>query len=167
MSQAVKVDGLKPLVAALKGPAFRDVNKELRKHARLIANDMAPLVAAAVRKSHAPQAAAMSATVRPHSDRVPVVVVGKTNPRFSSGFSRRGSNSRARRGALARGVVSGPAGGKRSTRANENYYRIRRDPSWGPLGDAIDGPILRDAEVAYLKLYIAALKAHGFDAKAH
>lgn len=158
------MQGLKELVQALKGPAFKDVNKELRAGARLIAADIAPRVAKAVAASGAPQAAAMSKTVRPHSDRVPVVVVGKTNPRFRSGFARRGSDSRRRRGALALGVVSGPAGGKRSTRANENYYRIRRDPSWGPLGAALAGPILADVEVAYLKLYIGVLKAHGLDA---
>ena len=163
---AVKVTGLRELVAELRGPVFRDVNRELRAHSRLIANDMVPLVAAAVRRSPAPQAQAMAGTVRAHSDRVPVVVVGKTNPRFSTRFTRSGSSSKARRGSLARGVVSGPAGGKRSTSANENYYRIGRDPSWGALGAALRGPILRDAEIAYLRLYIATLKAHGFNAKA-
>lgn len=163
---SVKVDGLKPLVQVLKGPAFKDVNRELRSHARLIASDMAPMVAAAVRASPAPQAAAMAGTVRVHSDRVPVVVVGKTNPKFGSRFTRRGGDSRRRRGALALGVVSGPAGGRRDTRARENYYRPQGvDASWGRLGDAIRGHILRDAEVAYLRLYIAALKAHGLDAR--
>lgn len=163
MPQAVKVAGLAELVKVLRGPAFKDVNKELRQHARLIANDLVPAVAAAVAQSGAPQAAAMARTVRPHSDRVPVVVVGKTNPSFRSGFGRRG-NSRARRGQLALGVVAGPAGGRRATRPSENYYRIGRDRSWGPLGRALHGPILRDAEIAYLRLYIATLKAHGLDA---
>lgn len=161
----VRVTGLHELVRDLKGPLFRDVNRELRANARLVASDMAPMVAAAVRKSGAPQADALAATVRPHSDRVPVVVVGKVNPRFRSGFGR-GGDSRRRRGSLARGVVAGPAGGKRATRASENYYRIRRDEGWGALGDAVQGPILRDVEVAYLKLYVATLKAHGFKAQA-
>lgn len=161
---SVEVDGLRELVSVLRGPAFKDVNKELRQHARLIASDIAPEVARAVRASPAPQSAAMSKTVRVHSDRVPVVAVGKVNPRFSHPF--RGGNTRRRRGALALGVVSGPAGGKRSTKAHENYYRPQGvDPSWGRLGDAISGPILRHAEVAYLKLYIATLKAHGLDAR--
>lgn len=153
----VKAVGLADLVKDLRGPLFKDVNRELRSGARLIAADMVPMVAHAVARSPAPQAAAMSKTVRPHSDRVPVVVVGKTNPRFSTKF--KGGNTRRRRGALALGVVSGPAG-------PVNYYAPqRRDPSWGALGDAIAGPILREAEVAYLKLYIGVLKAHGFKAR--
>lgn len=159
----VEVTGLADLVKNLKGPLFKDVNKELRSGARMIAADMAPLVADAVARSGAPQAQAMAKTVRPHSDRVPVVVVGKTNPRFRTRF--RGGNTRRRRGAMALGVVSGPAGGKRSTQAHENYYRIPRDRSWGPLGDAVRGPILRDAEIAYLRLYVGVLKAHGFKAR--
>lgn len=150
------------LVKDLRGPAFKAVNKELRAGARLIAADLVPAVSRAVAQSGAPQAQALAATVRPHSDRVPVVVVGKTNPRFRSGFG--GGDTRRRRGALALGVVSGPAGGKRSTRASENYYHVPRTSGWGHLGDAIRGPITRDAEQAYLKLYIGVLKAHGFKA---
>ena len=96
-------------------------------------------------------------------DRVPVVVVGKVNPRFKSG-GLRGGDSRRRRGALALGVVSGPAGGKRSTKAAENYYHVPRTTNWGHLGDAIHGPIMRDAELAYLHLYVDVLTAHGFAA---
>ena len=161
----VEVTGLRPLVQVLKGPAFRDINKELRQHSKVIAADIAPLVSAAVARSGAPQSAAMAATVRPHSDRVPVVVVGKVNPRFSSRFTRPGSDSKRRRGAMALGVVSGPRGGKRSTRAHENYYHRPRDPSWGSLGKAMQGPIMRQAEITYLRLYIATLKAHGLDAR--
>lgn len=158
--------GLTDLVKVLKGSAFKDVNRELRAHARLIAQDIVPAVQAGVRASAAPQAAAMAATVRVHSDRVPVVAVGKTNPRFqSSRFQRKGSNSRMRRGSLARGVVAGPAGGRRDTAASENYYGIARDPSWGALGRAVQGPIMRDGEIAYLRLYIATLKAHGLAAE--
>lgn len=162
-----EITGLRDLVSVLRGPAFKDVNRELRSHAKAIATDLVPLVEAGVRASHAPQAEAMSRTVRVHSDRVPAVVVGKTNPRFkSSKFTRRGSNSKARRGSLARGVVAGPAGGRRDTSASENYYSPQgRDTSWGPLGDAIKGPILAEAERAYLRAYIDVLKAHGLDAR--
>jgi hypothetical protein len=156
MATACEAQGLADLVKVLKGSAFRDVNKELRQYARQIANDMIPAVQAGVRASRAPQAAAMAATVRPHSDRVPVVVVGKVNPKFSTKF--RGGDTKRRRGAIALGVVSGPAG-------KVNYYKIPRDRSWGPLGDAIAGPIMRDAEIAYLRLYIATLKHHGLDAR--
>lgn len=156
MGKAVEAQGLRDLVKALKGPAFKDVNKELRQYSKQIADDLVPAVADGVRRSRAPQAAAMAGTVRAHSDRVPVVVVGKTNPKFArSKF--RGGDTRRRRGAIALGVVSGPAG-------HVNYYKIGRDRSWGPLGDAIRGPIMRDAEIAYLRLYIATLKHHGFDA---
>lgn len=156
------------LVRALKGPAFRDVNKELRVFARQIATDLTPMVADAVRASGAPQAAAMATTVRPHSDRVPVVVVGKTNPRFGSGFRHKGEDAgriRARRGALARGVVAGPKGGKRSTPANENYYRIPRDESWGELGRRLrtGGIITEQVCDLYLRGYLGILRAHGFD----
>lgn len=162
----VQVSGLRELVTALKGPAFKDINRELRAEAKTIAQSMVPLVSAAVARSAAPQADKMAATVRVHSDRVPVVVVGKVNPRFSSGFTRRGSDSRKRRGALARGVVMGPLGGRRDTRTHENYYRIHRDPSWGVLGQAVTGPILTKVEVEYLKAYLKVLTAHGFNAKA-
>lgn len=156
------MSGLAELVSALKGPAFRDINRELRAAAGEIAQAMAPQVSAAVARSAAPQAPAMANTVRVHSDRVPVVVVGKTNPRFGSGFTRRGSNSRARRGQLARGVVAGPLGGRRDTRAHENYYRIGRDPAWGVLGRAVTGPILATVETEYLRAYLRILRAHGF-----
>lgn len=167
MSGGADVTGLTDLVKVLRGSAFKDVNRELRSHAKAIASDLVPAVQAGVRASRAPQADAMAATVRVHSDRVPVVAVGKVNPRFKSGrFQRRGSDSRRRRGALALGVVSGPAGGKRSTKASENYYAPQGvDGSWGALGNAINGPIMRDAEIAYLRLYIATLKAHGLDAR--
>lgn len=159
--------GLTDLVSVLRGRAFKDVNRELRSHSKAIAQDILPTVKAGVRASSAPQAEAMADTVRVHSDRVPVVAVGKANPRFkSSKFTRKGSDSKKRRGSLARGVVTGPAGGRRDTAANENYYRPQgRDTSWGALGKALDGPILREAEVAYLRLYIATLKAHGLDAR--
>lgn len=164
MASGVQVSGLRQLVTALKGPAFRDVNRELRGESKRIAQEMVPLVSAAVARSAAPQARAMAATVRVHPDRVPVVAVGKVNPRFKSGFTRRGSDSKRRRGSLAAGVVIGPLGGRRDTKTHENYYRIGRNNSWGPLGAAVRGPILDTMEVEYLKAYIKVLTAHGFNA---
>lgn len=165
MGASVDVRGLTPLVKTLRGPLYRDVNKELRQYARLIAADMVPYVSAAVARSAAPQAAALAATVRPHSDRVPVVAVGKVNPRLS-GFRRPGqsaADSKRRRGALAHGVVYGPKGGRQDTPAHENYYRIARDPSGGPLGQAMNhGAILDAAADAYLKIYGSVMRHHGF-----
>lgn len=161
---SVKVTGLQPLVRELKGPLLRDVNRELRTAAGLIARDLVPHVADAVRASGAPQAAAMAATVRPHSDRVPVVVVGKTNPKLRK-FRRAGQSaeeSKRRRGALAHGVVYGPKGGKKSTAADENYYRIARDDSGGALGRALQGPIMDEACDVYLRVYASVLRHHGF-----
>lgn len=170
MVDAVRVEttGARELTRALKGPAFKDVNRELRHAARGIAADLlVPMVSDAVRRSAAPQAAAMAAAVRPHSDRVPVVVVGKVNPSFGSGFRRRGNSAastKRRRGSLARGVVSGPAGGHRATQVAENYYRIGRDASWGPLGAALatGGRIAEAGQERYLREYLRILNAAGF-----
>jgi len=163
MTDAVEITGLRPLVAQLKGPIFRDLNAELRAYSKLIAADLVPHVADAVRRSGAPQAAAMSATVRVHSDRVPVVVVGKVNPRFSSRFTRPGSNSKLRRGSLAHGVVYGPKGGKRSTSAHENYFKIPRDNSGGALGRSVrTGPVFDQACELYLRYFLKTMTAHGF-----
>lgn len=169
----VEIDGLADLTRALKGPAFKDVNRQLRSSARAIATDtLLPLVRQAVAASAAPQAAAMAATVRVHSDRVPVVVVGKVNPRFQSGFRRgRGGGdgsagaSKRRRGSLARGIVMGPLGGRRDTPTPENYYRIGRDPSGGALGRALaDGGVVAKAGTArYLTEYVRILRGAGFD----
>ena len=165
MGGTVDVRGLAPLVKELRGPLYRDVNKELRQYARLIAADMVPYVADAVARSAAPQAAALARTVRPHSDRVPVVVVGKVNPPLSA-FRRKGQTaheSKKRRGALAHGVVYGPAGGRRDTPAHENYYRIPRDATGGALGRAMNhGAILDAAADAYLKVYASVMRHHGF-----
>ena len=163
----VTVTGLNELVRELKGPAFKDVNRELRGHARTIARDLLPSAADATRRSAAPQAAALAGTWRVHSDRVPVIAMGKVNPRFRTGFGHRGESAgerRLRRGSLAHGVVYGPRGGRRSTGAAENYYRIGRDPSGGPLGRALaeHGPMWQQACDLYLRLYLATLRAHGF-----
>lgn len=160
----VTVTGLQPLIRELKGPMLGDVNRELRASAGLIARDLVPHVADAIRGSGAPQAAAMAGTVRAHSDRVPVIVVGKTNPKLRN-FRRKGQTaqqSKLRRGALAHGVVYGPKGGKRTTTAQENYYRIGRDDTGGPLGRALKGPIMDEACDVYLRCYASILRHHGF-----
>jgi hypothetical protein len=159
----VEVTGLTGLVRELKGPLFKDLNRELRQFSKLIAADLVPHVEAAVRQSGAPQADAMARTVRVHSDRVPVVVVGKVNPRFR-GSRFRGGNTKKRRGALAHGVVYGPKGGRKDTPADENYYAPqRRDDSGGALGRSVkSGPIWDEATAAYLKYFQAAATHHGF-----
>ena len=83
MPAPLRVQGLTELLAEMKGPLFRDFNRELRGGAMDIATELAPEVAAAVRRSHAPQAAKVAATVRPYRDRVPVVSIGKTVPKLS------------------------------------------------------------------------------------
>jgi hypothetical protein len=106
-----------------------------------------------------------------HSDRVPVVVVGKVNPRSAkSQFRRAGQSaqqSKMRRGALAHGVVYGPRGGRRSTPVSENYYGIRRDDSGGPVGRSVasNGATMRRAQDAYLREYAAILRRYGFVVK--
>lgn len=165
----IEVDGLRELTRALKGPRFKDVNRQLRQSSRAIATDtLLPLVTRAVAASPAPQAHAMAATVRVHSDRVPVVVVGKVNPRFASGFRHRGESAgsaRLRRGSLAAGVVYGPLGGKRATPVAENYYRMPRDASGGVLGRATSdgGGIAEAGTQRYLREYLRILRAAGFD----
>ena len=169
----VDVRGLDTLVRDLRGPMWRDVNRELRGEAKQIAATLAPIVAAAVAQSGAPQAAAVAATVRAHSDRVPVVVVGKTNPRLG-GFTRRGprkdggprADVKLRRGSLAHGVVYGPLGGRRHTGVQENYYRIGRDTTGGPLGRALAdaGPAFDKACDEYLAAFLTVMGRHGWPA---
>lgn len=172
----IDVDGLRPLLKELKGPLFRDVNRELRAHAYGIAKEMAPQIAVAVAQSPAPQAAAVAATVRAHSDRIPVVAVGKTNPKLK-GFTRRGTrrdgkpraDPKARRGQLAHGVVYGPLGGRRATGVHENYYRTPRDVSGGVLGRSLDpsGPVFARAAEQYLDAFQKVLTRHGFTGPKH
>jgi hypothetical protein len=161
----VEVTGLQPLVKELRGPLFKDVNRELRQYSKLIATDLVPHVAAAVADSNAPQAAAVAKTVRAHSDRIPVVVVGKTNPWGGKKWRRSTTTtttSRRRRGSLAHGVVYGPKGGRPDTTPQENYYRIPRDNSGGPLGRALRGPIMDEASEVYLRVFASVMRHHGF-----
>ena len=169
MADVLEVRGLQSLIRELKGPAFRDVNRALRAESKAIALEMLPEIVAAVKASNAPQAEAVSKTVRVHSDRVPVVVVGKTNPWGGRKWRRAGQGAKAsklRRGSIAHGVVYGPKGGRRPDGAayagSENYYRTSRDETGGPLGRALMGPLRDKAAMAYLAAYERVLTEHGF-----
>lgn len=169
----IDVRGLDTLVRDLRGPLWRDVNKQLRSESKTIATTLVPVVSAAVAQSSAPQAAAMAGTVRVHSDRVPVVAVGKTNPRLP-GFTRRGprrdggprQSPKMRRGSLAHGVVYGPLGGRRDTGTHENYYRTGRDTTGGPLGRALaeNGPAFHRACEEYLAAFLKVMRRNGWPA---
>ena len=52
-SMGVTTRGLTELIAELRGPAFRDVNRELRAAAKPIAAAVLPELAQAVRRSQA------------------------------------------------------------------------------------------------------------------
>lgn len=161
---SVTTEGLNQLVRELRGPMFRDVNRELRAMAKPIAAAILPDLAEAVRRSQAPQAAKIAATLRVKSDRVPVISIGAVNPRLS-GF-KRGAAAKRNRGSIAHGVVYGPLGGRRDTPAHENHYRIVRDPRGGPVGAALDdtrnGPAFQAACQAYLDGFLDVLARHGF-----
>lgn len=166
----VEVRGLVSLVRELKGPAFRQVNYALRQYARDIAEEVRPHVALLVAMSPAPQSTAMAQTVRTKPDRVPVIVIGKVNPKFKgSKFSRPGQDSKKRRGSLAHGVVYGPKGGKRSTTADENYYAPQqRDDSGGAIGRSVkSGTVFELAAEAYVAAYLDILTHHGFVKDSH
>jgi hypothetical protein len=160
---SIDVLGLKAWVVALKGPAFKDVNRALRAEAYQIAKSLEPEVEAAVRTSRAPQAQVMSKTVRAKSDRVPVLSIGAVNPRFSTPFTRRGTgNSRQRRGAIAHGVVYGTKGGRRP--GGGDYYHIRRDNTGGPVGRyMLNGPAFDAATDAYFAAYRKILAEAGIN----
>lgn len=164
-------EGLVPLLKELKGPLFREVNRELRSEAMAISLEMVAPVQDAVRQSPAPQAAKVADAARAHKDRVPVVVLGKVNPKLR-GFSRRGTrkdgkpraNIKGRRAQLAHGVVYGPLGGRKATQVHENYYKRTRDPSGGALGRAMGptGSIGKAAADQYLQAFNFVLTRHGF-----
>lgn len=158
---SVKVTGLDPLIAVLRGPTFKAVNRELRGEAKAIAQALLPDVQAAVRQSGAPQADKVAAASRAISDRKPTIVVGKNRPAIS-GFKRRGGNTKSSRVQVAHGVVYGPAGGRRDTKVRENYYSIQRNGAGGPLRAAMNHQLLARAEVLYLKAYMEVLRRNGF-----
>ena len=172
----VEVDGLVELVKVLKGPLFRDVNKELRSEAFTIARDLEAPIAQIVAGMPAPQAAKVAPTVRAHKDRVPVVGIGKVNPKLSK-FHRRGprrdggvrADPRKRRGSVAHGVVYGPLGGRRDTSTHENYYRTGRDNTGGRLGAALreGGSLFETAAREYLHAFEHVLTRHGFMGSRH
>ena len=158
----VDVLGLTAWVTALKGPAFKQVNNALRSEAYQIAQSLVPDVERAVRLSRAPQATAMAKTIRAKRDRVPLLSIGAVNPKFRSGFTRRGSTvtSRQRRGAIAHGVVYGTKGGH--PKGGGDYYLIPRDESGGPVGRYIvNGPGFSAACDAYFVAYRKVLADAG------
>ena len=159
---SVDVIGLTAWVVALKGPAFKDVNNALRSQSLEIAKRLEPEVSRAVTLSRAPQANAMSKTVRAKRDRVPVLSIGAVNPRFSKPFTRRGKgDSKKRRGALAHGVVYGTKGGH--LKGGGDYYHIGRDNTGGPVGRYMAGPAFDKACDAYFVAYRRILKDAGID----
>jgi len=167
----LEVKGLVDLVRVLKGPAFKDVNQALRPMARGIADELRPHVEMAVRLSRAHQATAMAGTIRTKPDRVPVIVIGKTNPKFNQHkFGHKGESGqmrKLRRGSLAHGVIYGPLGGKRHTPTHENYYGIPRQSDGGPVMRTLhEGAVFRQGEIAYLNAYMEILRHYGLDAKA-
>ena len=58
----------------------------------------------------------------------------------------------------------GPLGGHRRTSAHENYYRIGRDNSGGPVGAALrpGGKVHEQACLDYLDWFQELLHRHGF-----
>ena len=78
----LEVEGLVGLVKQLKGPAFRDVNQALRPMARSIADELRPHVELRWNVRGAAGWCDVAKTIRTKSDRVPVIVIGKTNPKF-------------------------------------------------------------------------------------
>jgi hypothetical protein len=166
----LEVLGLVPWVTALNGPEFRDIANALRDRSKQISEQLVPAVQAALALSQAPQAPAFAGTVAARRDRVPVVVIGAKNPTFrNSKFSRRGmrrdgeprADNKRRKGAMAHGIVYGPAGGRRDA-ANANYYQIPRDDSGGPVGEAIqNGPAFDAACEAWFEAYRQELAAAG------
>lgn len=163
----VEVRGLTSLVRELKGPAFKQINYALRQEARDIAESVRPHVALLVAMSPAPQAQALAKTVRTKPDRVPVIIVGKTNPKFGSGFRRKGesaASTKQRRGSLAHGVIYGPKGGKRATPPDENYYApLQRDDKGGAIIRSVrEGAVFEIAAEVYVAAYLDILTRHGF-----
>lgn len=107
-------------------------NSVMRDLSYSAARRLEPVVAAGIRRSPAPQAGAVAATVRAKRDRMIVVRAGATNPRLS-GFKRSGMNS-VWRGSVAWGVAVGPGprrgrvSGASVKRHRVNAYRRRGVP---------------------------------------
>lgn len=156
---------------------FQDINKALRPEAYAIAEKLVPMVKTIVRESGAPQSGAFVDTVKAKRDRLPLVAIGAVNPKFTNAakrrgntakFTRRGSGpeaSRARRGAMAHGILFGPKGGHRPREhgaTGQNFYGIPRRE--GYLARALDefGVITRHASALYLESYLRVLRVHGW-----
>lgn len=172
----VEVKGLLPLLKKLNGREFRQVNSELRDQARFIADGIVPEVKRAVVLSRAPQAEDFVRTVASKRDRIPVVVIGSTNPTLTK-FSRRGPRKDGRprqtgpwrKGAMAYGIVFGPAGkGKRTAPPSASgwrnpNYKIARNESGGAVMRSIhSGPAFRAAAREYAAAYKKVLRRNGF-----
>jgi hypothetical protein len=172
----LKVRGLQPLLKGLRGRQFHDVNTALRDEARWIADQIVPEVVQALTLSNAPQAPGFGRTVKSKRDRIPIVVIGRTNPGLKK-FSRRGprkdgkarQNPKWRRGAMAHGIIYGPRSGGRSSPApagasKPGNYGIPRNPSGGAVMRSIrSGRAYRGATDAYLNAYIRVLRRAGFN----
>lgn len=130
--------------------AVRAANSHIRFAAkqmgeRLASTYVRPWVAA----GPAPQSKAMSATVRPKSDRVITIRVGATNPRLS-GFRR--GNPR-HRGSLAWGVEKGRYPGSR------DLYRLPRSTRGYVIGPRL-GQLAAVAAPDYRDMVDGIFKAH-------
>ena len=81
-------------------------NAVMRDLSGQAAERLKPIVEAGIRRSPAPQAEALAATVRTKRDRMIVLRVGATNPKLSG--MRRSAGNKQWRGSLAWGVAVGP-----------------------------------------------------------
>lgn len=123
----------------------RLANSQLRREAKVLADDFGSTVVAPLLEAHGgPQGGAMAATIRGKADRMPIVRIGAVNPKLSGFRSRRGRRApeRARsidparwKGALAWGAEFGP---HPSSRRNV-YGRPRNSGGYviGPRQDAL------------------------------
>ena len=103
-------------------------NSIMRDMSHSAAQRLVPTVEAAIRRSPAPQAAAVAGTVRAKRDRMIVVQAGATNPKLS-GF-KRNSKNKFWRGSIAWGVAVGP-GPRRSPFNPAQVKRHRVRPARG------------------------------------
>ena len=174
----LEVKGLQSLVRGLQGREFRDVNSALRDRAGWIAAEIVPEVQQALKLSNAPQAEAFVRTVKSKRDRIPIVVIGRTNPALPK-WSRRGPRmcgqprqySKWRRGAMAHGIIYGPKRGGRTAPPPSgasrpgNYGISRREDGGAVMRSIKSGAAYRGATRAYLTAYTATLRRAGFNVK--
>lgn len=128
-------------------------NRQMKDAARNLAEQLArTTVVPLVRSGPAAQSTAMAATVRPKTDRMPIVRIGATNPRLSGW--RRSANSRRWRGSLAWGIERGQFPG------SPDYYRAPRRNSGYVIGANIP-LITRRALPLYEEIVYQALVTAG------